>query len=323
MCTWNGISYLPAQLTSIIEQSRKPDELVVCDDGSSDSTRDLLHHFSANADFPVRIIENSTRLGSTANFAKAISMCNGEIIVLSDQDDVWDRKKIAITEDHFQRRPSVGGIFSNAELVDQYGNKLNEFLWNAVGFNARKQNALLRGYGLENLIQSNYVTGATLSFRSVWKNLLLPIPSGWVHDHWIATLLSVATQLEFDQIPLVQYRIHPSQQLGVKSRHRSVAEVLRRAFQIDSAVYHQAAQRSEEVASRFQEFDAVGLLEAVERCRAISSHFQSRGTLSKGRSKGISVIAQEVLNGNYFRYSMGLKSILRDLLWNFNHRTTE
>lgn len=311
MCTWNGAPYLPAQLGSIIKQKRKPDELVVCDDVSSDTTRKILDSFAADSNFPVRIIENAARLGSTENFAQAISNCNGDVIVLADQDDVWDSTKLSVTEEHFQKRSDLGGIFTNAELIDQHGNKLNEFLWNAVGFNYRKKSALQGGRGLESLIQGNYVTGATLAFRSCWRNLLLPIPSGWVHDHWIATLLSVATQLDFDQATLIQYRIHPLQQLGVRNRRR-----------IDSAIYLRAAQRSDEVASRFKQFDALDPNEVLERCFKISRHFRFRGTLPKERSKRIGAIVHETLNGNYFRYSMGMKSILRDLIWDFGHGAT-
>lgn len=304
MCTWNGASYLPAQLTSILKQTRKPDELVVCDDVSSDTTKKLLDSFASNSDFPVRVIENSTRLGSTGNFAKAISICTGEVIVLADQDDIWDSAKLAVTEEHFQNRPSLGGIFTDAKLIDQHGNELNESLWSAVGFNYRKKSALHEGRGLDSLIQGNYVTGATLAFRSCWRSLLLPIPSGWVHDHWIATLLSVATQLDFDQAPLIKYRIHPLQQFGVKKNWR----------RIDNTIYLRAAQRSDEVAARFKQFDAGGQHEAEERFCAISKHFRTRGTLPKERSKRIAAILQEALNGNYFRYSMGIKSIFRDLI---------
>ena len=98
MCTWNGISYLPSQLDSIAKQTRRPDELVICDDASRDNTIVLLRSFAVTANFPVHIIENPARLGSTANFSKAISLCQGDVIVFSDQDDVWQIEKLAMIE---------------------------------------------------------------------------------------------------------------------------------------------------------------------------------------------------------------------------------
>lgn len=87
LCTHNGSAYLTEQLASIAAQTRLPDELVVCDDRSSDDTPRLLADFAARAPFPVQVVVNSENLGSTAKFAKAISLCQGDFIALSDQAD--------------------------------------------------------------------------------------------------------------------------------------------------------------------------------------------------------------------------------------------
>ncbi len=52
MCTYNGARYLQEQLASIAAQTRLPDELVVCDDCSSDGTRAILEEFKARVTFP-------------------------------------------------------------------------------------------------------------------------------------------------------------------------------------------------------------------------------------------------------------------------------
>jgi glycosyltransferase involved in cell wall biosynthesis len=87
MCTFNGGRYLEEQLESIGAQTRPPCELVVCDDGSKDGTISILKRFEANAPFPVRIVQNGIRMGSTRNFDQAIGMARGEFIALCDQDD--------------------------------------------------------------------------------------------------------------------------------------------------------------------------------------------------------------------------------------------
>ena len=81
MCTYNGAEFLPAQLESIFAQTRTADEIVVCDDGSTDETRSLI---------PQNVIlhENEKKLGTAKNFERAIGLCTGDVIVLSDQDDV-------------------------------------------------------------------------------------------------------------------------------------------------------------------------------------------------------------------------------------------
>jgi cellulose synthase/poly-beta-1,6-N-acetylglucosamine synthase-like glycosyltransferase len=77
MCTYNGEEYLQEQLDSILAQERLPEEVVVCDDDSSDSTRDILASFAASAPFRVRTEHNLPRMGSTSNFEKAVRLCTG------------------------------------------------------------------------------------------------------------------------------------------------------------------------------------------------------------------------------------------------------
>ena len=72
LCTYNGEKYLPEQLESILQQSMPVNELVVCDDRSSDSTLKILQEFAEKAPFPLRIFQNETNLGSTKNFEKCL-----------------------------------------------------------------------------------------------------------------------------------------------------------------------------------------------------------------------------------------------------------
>lgn len=119
MCTYNGERFIQEQLDSFLKQSRLPDELVVCDDGSQDMTISILEDFCRRAPFPVRIFINSANLGYSRNFEKAMSICRGDIIAFSDQDDVWKPQKLARFEHFFKERPKVGCVFCNASLVDE------------------------------------------------------------------------------------------------------------------------------------------------------------------------------------------------------------
>src|SRR5579863_2954193 len=121
MCTYNGGRYLTEQLESIGAQSRLPGELVVCDDHSTDDSIGILRQFQADAPFPVRIIQNALRLGSTRNFDQAIGLCRGEFIALSDQDDRWLPGKLERLAEVLAENPFLGGVFSDANLIDSDG----------------------------------------------------------------------------------------------------------------------------------------------------------------------------------------------------------
>ena len=63
LCTYNGERFLDAQLASLVEQSHRPDEVVICDDDSSDATLGIIQTFADTAPFKVRLFRNSQNLG--------------------------------------------------------------------------------------------------------------------------------------------------------------------------------------------------------------------------------------------------------------------
>src|SRR5262245_33463585 len=119
LCTYNGAKFLSSQLESYLVQTQMPDEVVVCDDRSNDQTVEILKAFAERAPFSVRVLVNDQNLGSTKNFEKAISLCSGEFIFLSDQDDIWNPDKIEKMTAPFENDPDVGLVFSDVELVDE------------------------------------------------------------------------------------------------------------------------------------------------------------------------------------------------------------
>lgn len=94
MATYNGERFIRPQLDSFVRQTLLPTELIICDDGSTDSTLSIISDFSKSAPFPVVVVKNSTRLGYTANFLQAARLCQGNLIAFSDQDDEWDTQKL-------------------------------------------------------------------------------------------------------------------------------------------------------------------------------------------------------------------------------------
>lgn len=211
----NAEKYLPALLDSLARQSIQPLELVVCDDGSSDGTLACLDEFSRSSPYPVRIFRNTVTLRPTKNFEKAIALCQGEFIALCDADDVWYPEKLATLVDCLQSSPDAGGVFSDADLVDDSSDKIGERLWQRALFNPPR--ATDPELDFRRLLQSNVVTGATLMFRSVLRSKLLPIPSTWIHDGWIAWMLVLQSKILACNRCLIGYRIHASQQTGMPS----------------------------------------------------------------------------------------------------------
>lgn len=111
LCTYNGEKYLREQLDSIAAQLLPIDEVVVCDDGSTDGTVSILREYADRRTLPIRVIGNKRQLGVTANFEKAILACTGDIIFCSDQDDIWMPDKTQVITEYFDNHPSMDFVF--------------------------------------------------------------------------------------------------------------------------------------------------------------------------------------------------------------------
>ena len=216
LATHDGARFLPAQLESLVRQSRAPDELVVCDDRSSDGTVAILEDFARNAPFPVRIERNPTQLRSTRNFEKAIGLCTRDLIATCDQDDVWLPEKLALSEAAFSADARLGLVFTDAEIVDADLRPMGYRLWETIHLGKHEQHRIRSGRGFDLLLRQWLVTGATMVFRAEHRSLVLPIPECWIHDGWIAFLLGAVAPIGIVDRPTVLYRQHPGQQIGAR-----------------------------------------------------------------------------------------------------------
>ena len=87
LCTYNGERYIRQQMDSILHQDETPDEIVICDDGSTDHTDEIVAEIVSQSMVPCYFYKNEKNLGYIHNFEKAISLCKGDIVFLSDQDN--------------------------------------------------------------------------------------------------------------------------------------------------------------------------------------------------------------------------------------------
>lgn len=321
MCTYNGALYLREQLESIAAQTRPPDELVVCDDQSTDATREIVTAFAASASFPVHLHVNEQNLGSTKNFARAIGFTEGDIIALADQDDVWLPEKLALLESCFRRRPEVGLVFTDAEVVDGGLKPLGYRLWESVGFDEAQRRLMRSGRALDVLLPGWSVTGATMAFRAGFKNLALDIPTNLalIHDGWIALIVASVADVAFIDEPLIKYRQHARQQIGAKERTINDSEAagleglrnaMRRTNSYDEMIEigTQARQRLAERGGGYKSTQALAKLD--DRI----AHLRTRASLPQGKLSRLRCVLGELLSQRYHLYSNGFRSALKDLL---------
>jgi len=317
LCTCNGAAYLPDQLASIAAQTRPPDEIVVRDDASLDDTPAVIETFAARAPFPVTFERNATRLGSTRNFDAAIAACTGDLIALSDQDDVWRPDKLDGIEQRFRESPGVGLVFSDAELIDGASSPIRARLWARIGFDRRRQRFWRNRSALTALVPGRIVTGATMAFRSTFRALVLPTPDGiapMIHDGWIALAIAAVAGVAFIEEPLVAYRQHDAQQIGAPGASRA-----QRLGLIESATHVNAYSMHAASLGALCERLAAGLggpqgVLAVPRIRTILRHFDLRANLPSRRLDRLPLVFRELTSRRYHDYGNGVRSAIKDLV---------
>lgn len=318
LCTYNGERFLKEQLASFLLQTRLPDELVVCDDCSTDSTLKILEDFAKEVPFEVRICKNEVRLGSYLNFEKAVSLCKGDIIFLSDQDDVWASEKIEFITSKFAEFSSIGMVFSDAELVDENLCPLNKRLWEFYFPKKKREKAKKVGI-FEVLLEANVVTGATMAFRAKLKESFLPFPkdiSGIMHDGWISLCASLISDVYFTENPLIKYRIHRGQQIGIGIGIGM--NIKRMGFSETVEIIKEDIDRLRKIGEVLRRYQGLKLpsseliQKVIERKESNILHLENRLKLPEKKFSRILPIFKELLSGRYNEFSKGFLSAVKD-----------
>lgn len=207
MTTYNGSKYLREQIDSILNQTEKDFELIICDDCSSDDTFAIISDYEKN-DFRIHVYKNEKNLGYVKNFEKAISLCKGDYIALSDQDDVWLPEHLSILLDNIK----AGGyslVGANALLVDFNNIYLGTKLINNYTLPNNKHDFEIM------LLYRNVFQGAAILFDRTILNKALPFPENMkFHDWWLALVASENNGVNYIDEPVLRYRQHGNNASG-------------------------------------------------------------------------------------------------------------
>lgn len=311
LCTYQGEKYLQEQLHSIAGQSRLPDEVVVSDDGSTDGTLGILERFRAQAPFPVRVHVNDTRLGHAKNFERVIQLCEGELIFLCDQDDVWHPDKLSMFVPIFIDRPKVGAVFCDADIVDERLVPLGYSVWEHLRFGEQLQRRFARGCALDVLLKYNVIAGMTMGFRARFRELIMPIPPNGFYDVWISLLIAAVAEVAMVPRRLVQYRQHTGQALGMEKKPLQEIAAAKRKRTADEILHtaDQYAAAQERLVARMASFPCSPSV--LRRLQAKVGHLRTRADMRSGNRR-VRLLTKEALALNYRRYSSGWRSFAVD-----------
>ncbi|WP_294962758.1 glycosyltransferase [Sulfurimonas sp.] len=221
IATYNGEKYISEQLSSILKQINKNDEIIIINDCSTDNTLMLIEQIH---DIRIKIYNNIKNKGHVYSFSKAIGLANNEIIFLSDQDDIWVENRFNIMKDKL--------IKSNSSLLTSNFSTFNYIYKSDYVFkdNLNPVQESESFCNIKNIIKiflgkiSYY--GCCMVIKHDIKEIIYPIPKYIEsHDIWIALIANLlGKNLHINDMSLFR-RIHDNN-VSVKSK-RKILKILK------------------------------------------------------------------------------------------------
>jgi glycosyltransferase involved in cell wall biosynthesis len=235
MTSFNGVRYIDEQLESILVQLSDRDEVVLCDDASTDGTRAAVESVR---DPRLRADWNPVNVGLFETLTRSLRRATGDVLFLADQDDIWRPGKVAKMMSVFESRPDVTLVLSDAEVIDARGDRTADRYLNLP---AGEGNGFLRA--LRSVVKNRYL-GAAMAFRREMLGDFLPIPPMVpMHDMWIGILSDLRGRTYYLPEPLIGYRRHDRNVTKPRSglrqilvwRYRLVTQLARRLRELAAA----------------------------------------------------------------------------------------
>jgi len=224
IATYNGEKYIKEQLNSILGQLSENDEIIISDDGSFDRTLDIIKSID---DMRIKVLENQSFKSSIFNFENALNHSIGDIIVLSDQDDIWKENKIEVITKFMKFNDLV---ISDAEIIDEKGNVIQNSFYS---LNNSKN-------GFVNNLWKNSYLGCTMAFNSKILKKALPFPKDTpMHDWWIGLIGAMYGKTSLIDEKLVSYRRHSENvsTTSQKSRYNFARKIIFRYVMLKNLVF--------------------------------------------------------------------------------------
>lgn len=308
LCTYNGEKYIEEQINSILMQTVPVDEIIVCDDGSTDSTIEKVKEIQgkSRAGQKIKVFANKPNLGVTKNFEKALSLCEGDIIFLSDQDDIWLDNKVELMLDVFNNNEDCQLIFTDATLVDANGTDIGRGLWDLTN-PPRKEK-----YEIQDFLGLRFVTGATVALRKELLKHTMPIPECWIHDAWLASNAAVYGSVRSIDQRLIKYRQHEKNVIGAKKRGL-IDQIRYTKTHIDDSIKFRTTMKNRlsTLYDRTEEELSIEDKRALRAC--IDFWIESERACRQPKLNGIKTVVKNLYSGNYEKYNHGRYGAMVDL----------
>lgn len=219
IATYCGEKFLEDQLQSLLQQSYKPDEVIISDDGSGDSTIDIAKNFiqKNNLENKWHIYINKKNKGYAKNFLEAALKAKGKFILFCDQDDLWEEDKIEITIKEMKKNQDIKVLASNLKpfTFEENTRKWDKKSLESMAINDGSIKRIL--FNEENFHLKR--SGCTMCITKEFLHSIMPYwIEKWAHDDFVWKLSLANNGLGILQKITVNRRMHENNATVVRQR---------------------------------------------------------------------------------------------------------
>jgi len=250
--TFNGELFIQEQINSILNQSRQADEIIIGDDSSSDMTIQIINDTLDYGDYSgkVDVVVRKTNIGLYSNIKDLIRRCSGDIIVFSDQDDVWLSNKLFVIEDIFINNPEIRALLTGFKAIDSNDHLLipgekDDNIW--ITDNIR--NSEISKIDAADELCRNFGPGCSLAVKRKVAEEFLLSKSQLIHDWQLCLIASIEGGLYYTPIILTYYRQHDSNTIGMSVNSNKDLGICRKLLLIPIYIKYCFSQNSDSLRS--------------------------------------------------------------------------
>lgn len=214
LSTYNGEKYIRQQIDSILNQKYRNWDLIIRDDGSSDSTVSIIEEYVSSFPGRIKIVDKGTsNLGSSKSFERLLDFVKNDYFMFSDQDDVWRNDKIEKTFSEMRRIEILYGkemplmVCTDARCIDENGEEICSSFFESQKFVDTTSKEI-------DLLALNVVQGSTMLMNKKVLDYVRPFPKYVIHDQWIAVITAHYGKVSYLHEQLLRYRQHGHNVLG-------------------------------------------------------------------------------------------------------------
>ncbi len=267
--TYNGEKYILEQLSSIMNQIRKPDEVVIIDDASTDGTPHIIKDFiEENQLTDWRFIENKENLGFIKNYRKALLETEGDVIFLCDQDDVWFEDKIESISSVMAQNPQILALNTAFLIIDENGEvRQTSSKKNNFGLIDKLLKKRLEKIALSSEFHSNISPGCTMAVtKEIADSYVRLSKCELPHDYEMNVMAAAKGGLYFYDAALIKYRLHGDNLIGLSPKDASRIQIAKERLALAEVVLNTSGKEGLYLAckARLDALNEVSLLKTLK-----------------------------------------------------------